>query len=138
MGAHRGWSRVISATILALGILVVIGLNWKRQERETARAARALRVGDDSTSVLAALGAPVVRCQPGGLDHLRNAMPPGTPRPTAEETLQQLRRGTSARWVWGKRATCAPRAGHTEVGFTRDGRMLWAVAEHGAGPATLP
>jgi hypothetical protein len=138
IGSHRNWSRALSAAIIILGVVGVIGLSMLRRDRQTARAARAVRVGDDSASVLAALGTPAMRCATGGLGHLRGALPPGTPRPTADETLERLRRNTAARWVWGKRASCSPRAGHTEVGFTRGGLVYWAVAEYGDGPATLP
>jgi hypothetical protein len=121
-----------------VGVLVVFGLYQMQGDKRTARAARAIRVGDDSSSVLAALGSPAMRCAAGGLGHLRDALPPGTPRLTAEETLDRLRRGTHARWVWGDEAACTPRSGATEIGLSQEGRVLWAVAEHGGGPATLP
>jgi hypothetical protein len=138
IGGHRNWSRVVSAVILVLGILAMIGLSQLRRGDQVARAARDIRVGNDSARVLAALGAPAIRCPAGDLAHLRNALPPGTPRITADEIMGGLREHTASRWVWGKRAGCLPRSGDTEVGFTRGGVVYWAVAEHGAGPATLP
>jgi hypothetical protein len=138
LGGHRKGSRLLSAAILAVGILVVVAAILFRQSQETARAARSVRVGDDSASVLTALGAPAARCGVGRLAHLAAAMPPGTPRPTTEETLATLRQGTVSRWVWGRGAGCTPRDGQTEIGFTRDGRVFWAVAELGGDPATLP
>ena len=108
------------------------------QERgRTARAARVVRVGDDSSSVLAGLGAPALRCSPGSLAHLRESLPAGTPRVVADETIDRLRRETATRWLWGNEPACTPRPGHTEVGLDRAGRVLWAVPEHGDSPATL-
>jgi len=129
---------MLSAAIIAVGLLVVLGVALFRQSQETAEAARSVRVGDDSASVLAALGAPAARCAVGRLAHLAVAMPPGTPRPTMEETLATLRQETVSRWVWGRRASCTPRDGQTEIGFNRDGRVFWAVAKLGGDPATLP
>jgi hypothetical protein len=137
-GAHRNWSRVVSAAILTLGLVVVVGLNLLRRDRQVVHAADRVRVGDDSASVLAALGAPRVRCAPGRLEHMRDALPPGTPRTTGDEILGRLRQNTAQRWVWGRRASCVPASGQTEIGFTRGGLVYWAVAEHGDGPATLP
>jgi hypothetical protein len=129
---------MVSAAILVLGIAGVIGLMMLRQDREVIQAAHEVRVGHDSARVLAALGAPTVRCAPGDLGHLRAALPPSTPRPTADEILQRLRAHTAERWVWGRGASCTPADGQTEIGFTRGGLVYWAVAEHGDGPATLP
>jgi homocysteine S-methyltransferase len=55
-----------------------------------------------------------------------------------DEILVRLREYTAQRWVWGRGASCTPAEGQTEIGFTRGGRVFWAVAEHGDGPATLP
>jgi hypothetical protein len=116
-----------------VGILVVVALVRYERDQQVSRAARDIRVGDDSASVLAVLGVPQARCPTGALPHLRGALPPGTP----QSVLERLRGGTASRWVWGD-GGCDPGSGDTEVGFTGEGRVYWAIPAHGDGAATLP
>ena len=94
--------------------------------RREGRAA-SLVVGDDCTGVVRALGQPPHRCEASNLAHLADQFAPGTPRPTIDEELARLRRGTAARWVYPRGQGCVPDDGATEIGLDRQGRVLWVV-----------
>jgi len=129
---------MVSAGIIALGVLILAGvLLFRDGGRE--RAAGSVRVGDDSTSVAARLGKNPQRCAENDLGHLADAFPANTPRPTVEETLGGLHGRTTVRWVYaGKQRTpCRARRGDTEVGFDREGRVLWAVPVFGTTPIVM-
>ncbi|HEX8451542.1 MAG TPA: hypothetical protein VF647_05575 [Longimicrobium sp.] len=135
---NRGRSRMVSAAIIALGVLILAGVLLFR-DRGRERAAGSVRVGDDSTSVAARLGKNPQRCTEINLGHLADAFPANTPRPTVEETLGGLHGRTTTRWVYaGKQRTpCRARRGDTEVGFDREGKVLWAVPVYGTTPIVM-
>ncbi|MBW3572501.1 MAG: hypothetical protein KY467_15475, partial [Gemmatimonadetes bacterium] len=104
---HKRQSRMVSIAIIAIGLLVVAVSLLLGSRRREGRAA-SLAVGDDSTAVVRLLGEPPHRCQASNLAHLENQFPAGTPRPTVDEELVRLRRGTVARWVYPKGQGCVP------------------------------
>jgi hypothetical protein len=117
---------MVSAAIIAIGLLVVAGVLLFGGSRREGRAAD-LAVGDDSASVVRLMGAPPHRCEASNLAHLADQFAPGTPRPTIDEELTRLRRGTAARWVYPRGQGCVPDDGATEIGLDRQGRVLWVV-----------
>jgi hypothetical protein len=123
---HKRQSRMVSAAIIAIGLLVVAGALLFGGSRREGRAAQ-LTVGDDSASVVQLMGAPPHRCEASNLTHLADQFAPGTPRPTIDEEIAQLRRGTVIRWVYPKGQGCVPDDGATEIGLDRQGRVLWVV-----------
>ncbi len=130
---------MVSAGIIGLGLVVLLGVLLFR-DRGRERSASSLRVGDDSASVVQRLGGEPARCAANDLGHLANAFPVNTPRPTVEEGLGALYGRTATRWVYssgGHDNPCRPRAGDTEVGFDREGRVLWAVPVHGTTPIVM-
>ena len=136
---HRGRSRLVSAAIIAGGLLVALGI-YLFADRQRERVASSVRVGDDSTSVMARMGKEPVRCPGNELQHLLQAFPAGTPRPTAEEALSVLYARTVSRWVYPDERhanACRPRRGDHEVGFDRSGRVLWVVPVHGTTPILM-
>jgi hypothetical protein len=117
---------MVSIAIIAIGLLIVAAsllLGGRRRESKAAR----IQVGDDSTAVLGLLGAPPHRCPASNLAHLENQFPSGTPRPTIDDELNRLRRGTVARWVYPRGQGCVPDDGAIEVGLDGQGRVLWVV-----------
>jgi hypothetical protein len=123
---HKRKSRMVSLAIVTIGLLIVaVALLMGGRKRE-GRAA-SLAVGDDSTAVVRLLGAPPHRCEASNLAHLENQFPSGTPRPTIDEEIVRLRRGTVSRWVYPKGQGCVPDDGATEVGLDRQGQVLWVV-----------
>jgi hypothetical protein len=130
---------MVSAAIIAAGVLVALAV-YLFADRNRERVAGSVRVGDDSTSVIARLGKAPTRCPGNELQHLLDAFPGGTPRPTAEDLLRTLYGRTATRWVYPARAharPCVPRAGDHEVGFDRNGRVVWVVPVHGSTPITM-
>ena len=136
---NRARSRLVSAVILGLGVIIVAAVLLFR-DRGRERAAGSVRVGDDSTSVAARLGKNPQRCTENNLGHLADAFPANTPRPTVEETLGGLHGRTTTRWIYAKKqrtGACRARRGDTEVGFDREGRVLWAVPVFGTTPIVM-
>jgi hypothetical protein len=130
---------MVSAAIIVLGVLVLAGV-LLLGDRGRERAAGTVRVGDDSASVAARLGTNPRRCTENNLGHLADAFPANTPRPTVEETLGGLHGRTTTRWVYAKKqrtGACRARRGDTEVGFDREGRVLWAVPVFGTTPIVM-
>ena len=124
---NKNLSRMISIAIIVVGgLLIVAGAFLFGGRRQEGRAAR-IAVGEDTTAVIRLLGEPPHRCQPSSLAHLGNQFPPNTPRPTVDEELARLRRGTVARWVYPRGQGCVPDDGATEIGLDRQGRVLWVV-----------
>jgi len=109
-----------------VGVLVLLGV-LLLSDRGRERTVRSIRIGDDSASVATRMGAPAERC------------PVGTPRPTAEDAVAELRSRTATRWLYGKGddRSCTPRSGDTEVGFAAGGRVVWVVRTHGTTPITM-
>jgi hypothetical protein len=126
-------SRIASAVIIALGLLVllVVVLTGGRQRE---RAAGRVMVGDDSAAVVRLLGAPPHRCQPSNLAHLRDQFPGGTPRTTVDEELARLRGVTAGRWMYPQGEGCVPGKGATEIGMDRESRVVWVVAARNKTP----
>lgn len=119
---------MVSAGILLIGLLAAAAIllsSGRRQER----AANRIKVGDDSTAVVALLGQPGQRCAPGSMAHLTERFPGGTPRLTIENMLGRFRVDTAARWVYpdDEGGGCAPDEGDVEVGIDRNGKVLWLV-----------
>jgi hypothetical protein len=123
---HKRKSRMVSIAIVAIGLLVVAAGLLLGGRRREGRAA-SLAVGDDSTTVIRTLGEPPHRCEASNLAHLENQFPAGTPRPTIDEEMVRLRRGTVSRWVYPKGQGCVPDDGAIEIGFDRQGHVLWVV-----------
>jgi hypothetical protein len=134
---HKSRSRMVSAVILALGILVVIAVMFFSPSRRRERAAGGIQPGDDSTAVLSRLGDKPQRCPPGEMQHVYNAFEGSIPRTTREAALEQIRQQTSARWIYPARG-CTPSQGDTEVGLGTDGRVLWLVPATGLVPMVYP
>lgn len=123
---HKRQSRMVSAAIILVGLLIVAASLLLGGRRREGRAAK-LVVGDDTTAVVGLLGQPPHRCPPSNLAHLETQFPAGTPRPTIDEELNRLRRGTAARWVYPRGQGCVPDDGAIEIGLDRQGRVLWVV-----------
>ncbi|HEU0016273.1 MAG TPA: hypothetical protein VFQ45_21520 [Longimicrobium sp.] len=117
---------MVSAGIVAAG-LIVLALALLSRGRERERKAVRVMVGDDSTAVARLLGEPPHRCPTSSLGHLVEQFEAGTPRPTIETTLEQLRARTAQRWVYPDGAGCIPGDGDTELGLDAAGRVLWIV-----------
>ena len=117
---------MVSLAIIAIGLLIVAGALLFGGSRREGRAAQ-LAVGDDSASIVRLLGAPPHRCQASNLAHLQEQFESGTPRPTIDEELNRLRRGTVGRWVYPRGEGCVPDDGATEIGLDQQGRVLWVV-----------
>ncbi|WP_331053755.1 hypothetical protein [Longimicrobium sp.] len=125
--SHKRQSRMVSAAIVGLGLLVVLAGLLFSGGRKLEKAAGQVSIGDDSSEVARLLGPPPHRCEPSSLTHLATRFEPGTPRPTIDETLAVLRSGTAARWVYPQGAGCVTGNGDTEIGLDRTGRVLWIV-----------
>jgi hypothetical protein len=126
---HKPRSRVVSAVILGVGLLVVAAVLLSGGRRRE-RAAHKVMVGDDSASVAQLLGEPRQVCPTGNLLHLAARFPGGTPRVTRDAVQERLRLETARRWVYSSktgRTGCTARTGDIEIGFGRDGRVLWLV-----------
>jgi hypothetical protein len=124
---------MVSLAIIAIGLLVVAGALVFRGNGSGGKATQ-LAVGDDSASVVRLMGAPPHRCEASNLAHLADQFAPGTPRPTIDEELNRLRRGTAARWVYPRGQGCVPDDGAAEIGLDRQGRVLWVVPTHDKRP----
>ncbi len=124
---HKRKSRMVSLAIIGIGLLIVAAaLLFGGSRRQEGRATK-VAVGDDSVSVARLLGEPPHRCEASNLAHLQEQFESGTPRPTIDEELNRLRRGTVARWVYPKGQGCVPDDGATEIGLDQQGRVLWVV-----------
>ena len=124
---------MVSIAIIVIGLLVVAGSLLFGRSRQTSKATD-LVVGDDSATVVRLMGAPPHRCEASNLAHLTDQFPAGTPRPTIDEELVRLRRGTVARWVYPRGQGCVPDDGATEIGLDQQGRVLWVVPTHDKRP----
>jgi hypothetical protein len=125
--SRKRQSRIVSAAIIAIGLAVLAVVLLLSGGRKRARTAVQVMVGDDSIAVSRLLGAPPHRCPPSNLAHLTDQFPAQTPRPTIDEELDRLRRGTTQRWVYPRGEGCVPDDGATELGLDRAGRVLWIV-----------
>ena len=131
---------MVSAVILALGLLAVLAILFSG-DRRRERAASQVLPGDDSTLVVQRLGPPPVRCPVGTLAHLNDRFQGGTPRVTRESTLAWMRRETTARWIYPDDADergCTPAQGAAEIGLGRQGQVVWTVPVHGRKTLVLP
>ena len=124
---NKNKSRMVSAGIIILGLLVVGGALLFSGSRKREGAAVDVMVGDDSVAVVRLLGQPPNRCEASSLAHLAEHFVAGTPRPTIDETINSLRPRTVARWVYPKDAGCVTDGGDTEIGLDRNGQVLWIV-----------
>jgi hypothetical protein len=136
---HKARSRLLSLVILLLGLIVAAAILLSSGRRRE-RAANRIRLGDDSSAVVALLGAPAHRCPAGTLAHLVGRFPGGTPRVTIDASRGELREATAARWIYpdSRRGSCAPNRGDVEVGLDRQGKVLWIVPVHGRKTLVLP
>ncbi|HEX6912860.1 MAG TPA: hypothetical protein VF142_20800 [Longimicrobium sp.] len=125
---------MVSLAIIGIGLLVLAGVLLLSGGRRREGQAAKLVVGDDSASVIRLLGAPPHRCEPSNLAHLADQFPAQTPRPTIEDEMARLRRGTAARWVYPRGEGCIPDDGATEIGLDQAGRVLWVVPARGRRP----
>ncbi len=133
--------RRATAAVLLVGLAVVA---WALASpgRRWARSVNRLALGSDTAQVTTLLGDPPARCPAGGMEHLRDRFPTGTPLPAMEQALDRLQAETAQRWVYpderGERAGCTPRHGATEIGVDRSGRVRWYVPATGRIPLVLP
>ena len=138
---HQRGVRRVTALILVAG-LAVVAFFLMSPERRRERRVGDLHIMEDSAGVRALLGAPGASCPTGGLEHLGNRFPTGTPPATVEDVLARLQRETAQRWVYpldpGRRVGCVPPDGSTEVGLDRRGRVLWYVPVHERVAIVLP
>ncbi|HEU0053177.1 MAG TPA: hypothetical protein VFQ39_08360 [Longimicrobium sp.] len=137
---HKSRSRVVSAVILVVGLLAVAAILLSG-DRRRERAAHKVMVGDDSTAVAQLMGEPASVCPTGTLQHLGSRFPGGTPRLTRDAVQERLRQETARRWIYpddGASTGCDARAGDTEIGFGRDGHVLWLVPVTGRETVVLP
>jgi len=125
--SHKRKSRMVSLAIIGIGLLVLAGVTLFSRGRQREQTAMKVEVGEDSTAVVRLLGAPPHRCEASNLAHLSTQFPAQTPRPTVDEELDRLRRGTAGRWVYPRGEGCVPGDGATEVGLDRAGKVLWIV-----------
>jgi hypothetical protein len=125
--SHKRKSRMVSLAIVGIGLLVLAAVMLFSGGRKRERSAMKVEVGEDSVSVVRLLGAPPHRCEASNLAHLATQFPAQTPRPTVDEELDRLRRGTAARWVYPRGEGCVPDDGATEIGLDRAGKVLWIV-----------
>lgn len=124
---NKRQSRMVSLAIIGLGLVVLAAVLLFSGGRKRARTAMQVAVGEDTASVVRLLGAPPHRCEASNLAHLATQFPAGTPRPTVDEELVRLRRGTAGRWVYPRGEGCIPGDGATEIGLDTGGRVLWIV-----------
>jgi hypothetical protein len=138
----RGTRRVTAIIVLVgLGILA-----WglATPERRRARAVEKVELGFSAEQVTGQLGEPGVVCPVGGLEHLQERFPTGTPPATAEQALARMQQETAERWVYpleteaGTKVGCTPRPGDTEIGLDRNRRVLWYVPVTGRRPVVAP
>jgi hypothetical protein len=125
--SHKRKSRMVSLAIVGIGLLVLAGVMLFSRGRQREQTAIKVEVGEDSAAVIRLLGAPPHRCPPSNLAHLGTQFPAQTPRPTVDEELERLRRGTAGRWIYPRGEGCVPGDGATEVGLDRAGNVLWIV-----------
>ena len=131
---------MVSAVILLLGLAIVAAVLLSG-DRRRERAASSVAVGDDSAAVIQRLGAQPIRCPTGNMLHVESRFPGGTPRTTREAVQERLRLHTAQRWIYPGEARgsgCTPLGGDTEIGFGRDGRVLWLVPVSGRDMIVLP
>lgn len=137
---QRGVWRV-TALILLLGIAIVAWALLSPERRRT-RAVERLDLMDDQARVTRLLGTPPAQCPTGSLAHLRERFPTGTPPAAVEQVLARLVGETAERWVYprerGERPGCTPRRGATEIGFDREGHVLWFVPVTGRMALEVP
>lgn len=138
----RGTRRVTAIIVLVgLGVLV-----WglATPERRRARVVGKVALGNTTEQVARQLGRPAAVCPVGGLEHLQERFPTGTPPATAEQALARMQQETAERWIYpleteaGAKAGCTPRQGDTEIGLDRNGRVLWYVPVTGRRPVVAP
>ena len=134
---NRARSRLVSAVILAIGLLAVLAFYFTPTHRRQ-RAAGHLRPGDDSSAVLARVGGEPMRCPGTDVDHVVAELPAGTSRPERAAVLALARSATRSRWVYPAGHGCHPRAGDSEVGFDAQGRVLWVAPAIGRAPLAYP
>jgi hypothetical protein len=73
--------------------------------------------------------------------HLASRFPGGTPRLTRDAVQERLRLETARRWIYpadAGRTGCTPHRGDVEIGFGRDGRVLWLVPVTGRETVVIP
>ena len=105
---HKSRSRMVSAAILAVGVLVVLAVLLSPGRRRE-RAAGELAFGDDSTTVLERMGDSPRRCPTGTLEHVYDAFEGAIPRQTREAVLERMRRETATRWIYpGRNGSSSP------------------------------
>ncbi|HEU4556380.1 MAG TPA: hypothetical protein VFS20_00980 [Longimicrobium sp.] len=137
LNTHKRRSRLLSATILLLGIVgLLVALNYA-PDRQRRRHARELPLGTDSLAVLQRLGERPTRCPAGTMEHLLPHIS-GLGDEQQDTALARLRRGTQARWLYPGRRGCSPEVGETEVGIDSAGRVLWVLPVARRGSVRLP
>jgi hypothetical protein len=128
---------MVSAAILAVGLIAVLVALYLAPARQRRRKAAALPLGADSTLVLRTLGARPTRCPTGALEHLGPQIS-GLSGMQQDSAMMQLRRGTRERWIYPGRRGCTPEAGDTEVGLDPAGRVFWILPDAEGGDVKIP
>lgn len=138
-GRRRGVWRA-TAAIVAVGLFALLwGLRSPERRRE--RVADRVKIGDDTVQVRRTIDVVGARCPARELEHLRGSFASGLPPSALEYGMGRLHAETAERLVLpleGEPARCRPRAGSTEIGLDRSGRILWIVPVTGHTPLRLP
>jgi hypothetical protein len=128
---------MVSAAILALGLVALLVALYLAPARQRQRKAAALPLRADSTVVLRTLGARPTRCPTGAMEHVGPQIS-GLSGAQQDSALAGLRRGTRARWIYPGRRGCTPEAGDTEVGLDPGGRVFWILPNAEGGDVKIP
>ncbi len=135
--------RRVTAAIVLVG-LAILAWGLATPERRRARTVGKVEIGHNAQQVRGQLGPPGAVCPVGGLEHLQERFPTGTPPATAEQALARMQQETAQRWIYplkteaGVKVGCTPRGGDTEIGLDRSGRVLWYVPVTGRRPVVAP
>lgn len=133
--------RVATGLVIGLGLIALAFAFFGSDDSRRERQVRRLAPGLASATVVERLGPPPVRCAVGELDRLQAQFPDEFAPAMAGEAINRMEADTGERWVYpsrGQTPGCDAGDGATEIGFGRDGRILWLVPVTGRTPVRLP
>jgi len=134
------WMWFATFAVLLLGIALIV-LAIVPGDRHRAGVMERVRLGDPADHASEVLGLEPLRCPAGDLGHLRSSFPEGWPPAAVDVALEELRRATAERRVYGAdgaAALCAPTPGQTEIGVDEDDVIVWTVPVLGRSALRLP